>query len=83
MQMVDGARPSVDRRTGKFEHGWLGDSDQLDTQGPQGHAEITFIRDREMAQECAVAAQPAADADRLAPIGVPYRLIHRTHPQDN
>jgi len=83
MQMVDGARSVLDRRTGKFEHGWLGDSDQLDTQCPQGHAEITFIRDREMAQECAIAAQPTADADRLAPIGVLYRLIHRTHPQDN
>jgi hypothetical protein len=83
MQMVNGARSVLDRRTGKFEHGWLGDSVQLDTQCPQGHAEITFIRDREMAQECAIAAQPAADADRLAPIGVLYRLIHRTHPQDN
>jgi len=83
MQMVDGARPVVDRRTRKFEHGWLGNSDQLDTQCPQGHAEIALIRDREMAQQRAIAAQPATDADRLAPIGVHHRLIHHTHPQDN
>jgi hypothetical protein len=34
MQMVNGARSVLDRRTGQFEHWWLSDGNQFDAHGP-------------------------------------------------
>jgi hypothetical protein len=83
MQMVNGARSVLDRRTGQLEHGWLSDGDQLDAQCSQWHAEITLIRNREVAQERAVTAQPTTDADRHVQFGISEQFIHHNPLPDN